>query len=384
MTKTTTTPAIDSDAIGIEVSWSYGYGDAEAVTLPRQDVRNVLAATGWPTTLLPNPDEDMALRRARNTVKGRSKEIVVQELRRPNKDTPRAFGIYKVIAKDGESGDDIVMGARVRCGAGLVLCLPPEDQAVFTDTACESVGNELARIANSLIDNAINTDISALLVEIGWNHLGWINRRRNSGGVYFISSGDEEAADQAERFIALLQGIAKLSHERAATKANAIGQPLSANAQRAYHFIPQIMEVYPKPLSMSMWKDSAQDQYQAQTEKLLADLKSMQSDDKMRDSTIQARADECDRLIKLAETHRLFLEDAVGNITFELNQVKNAFDKKLAENAEGAKAAFDAIDAATPAPKRRKKKTGTKAPAKPAVEEKPDLDAMSADDLFGV
>lgn len=112
---------IDSDAIGVEVSWGFGFGDALAVTLRRYDVAEALVRHGFDPNLVDEMTEDMALRKAQHTVKGRSKEIVIQELRRPNKDTPRAFGVYKVTGKEGESGDDVTMGARVRCGAGEVV-----------------------------------------------------------------------------------------------------------------------------------------------------------------------------------------------------------------------------------------------------------------------
>ncbi len=365
-TKRATKPLIDPDAIGVEVSWSFGDGNAEAVTMPRTTLAELLSKHGFDPGLLPEVSEDLALRKARHTVKGRSKTLVIQELRRPNKDTPRAFGVYKVCGQDGEKGDDMVMGARVRCEAQRVVCLPPEgeDQTVFTDSDCEKVGKEMARIANSLLDNVINGGISDVLVSIGWD-LGWISRRRNSGGVYFASS-----SEPTERFVALLQAIAGESGALAANKRNA----------RNYYFIPQTMEVYAKPLTIGMWKDSAKDQYEQQTAQLLKDLQQMQGadGDKMRATTVQARADECDRLMQLAESHRLFLADAVAGITRELAQLKNGFQKRIDANSADATAAFDAIDQATPKRTRRKK---VGAVDKDTV---PDLSTMSTDDLFGV
>ncbi len=357
---TKSTPLIDPDAIGVELSWSFGDGDAEAVTMPRDTLCQLLIEHGFDRGLVGNMSEDLALRKAVHTVKGRSKIIVVQELRRPNKDTPRAFGVYKVIGKDGESGDDMRMGARVRCAAQHVVCLPPEGEVDF-DPACEKVGKELARIANSLIDNVINWGISEVLVSIGWDRLGWISRRRNSGGVYFASK-----SDATERFVALLQAIESQS------KVDAVGL-------RDYHFIPEVMEVYPKPLTMGMWKNSATAQYEQQTEQLLKDLHKMQGKDgdKMRESTVQARADECDRLIRLADGHRLFLENAVEGITQALKDVRDGFQKRIDGNAAEAHTAFDAIDQATPKRMRRRKK------APVAAAPKPDLDNMSTDDLFG-
>ena len=365
------TTLIDPSAIGVELSWSFGNGDAEAVTMPRTTLAELLLKHGFDPKLVEDVSEDLALRKATHTVKGRSKTIVIQELRRPNRDTPRAFGIYRVTGREGESGDNVRMGARVRCAAQHVVCLPPEgeDQHVFRDTDCERVGNELARIANSLIDNVINSGISGILVDIGWHQLGWISRRRNSGGVYFASTSDE-----TERFVALLQDIALRSEERAVDKRH----------PDIYHFIPEVMEVYPKPLTMGMWKHSAQAQYEQQTDQLLKDLHKMQGKDgdKMRETTVQARADECDRLIKLAEGHRLFLEGAVDSITTALTEVRDGFQKRIDVNAGEATAAFSAIEQT--APKRKRKRMRRRAPTVQATESaKPDLDAMSADELFG-
>ena len=360
---------IDSSAIGVEVSWSFGYGDADAVTLPRAKVRDLLAECGFDPELVVDYTEDMALRKAQRAVKGRSKTLVIQELRRPNKDTPRAFGVYKVIGKEGERGDDVRMGARVRCGANEVVCLPPEGESVFTDTQCEAVGREIARLANSLLDNVVNRDISDMLVAIGWARLGWISRRRNSGGVYFVPT-----SDAAESFIRVLQGLQRMS------EAHAEPRRRPGQDARMYYFIPQVMEVYPKPLTMSMWSDSAKDQYSAQMEKLAADLRAMQDDDKMRDTTIAARADECDRLMDLAEKHRMFLEGVADTITVELTKVRDAFRAKLEANAEKARSAFAAIEASTgPAPKRKRKKAQPKAEA-PAK----DYRDMSPEELFNV
>lgn len=363
--RTQTTTLIDPDAIGVEVSWSFGDGDAEAVTMPRTTLADLLSKHGFDPGLVPDVSEDLALRKARHTVKGRSKTIVIQELRRPNKDTPRAFGIYKVIGKEGESGDDVKMGARVRCAAKHVVCLPPEGDDDF-EPSCEKVGQELTRIANSLLDNVINGGISDALVSIGWS-LGWLSRRRNSGGVYLVNSSSD-----AERFVALLQDIQVASAWEAQNK----------RTPHNFHFIPEIMEVYPKPLAMGMWKHSAEAQYEQQTAQLLKDLRQMQGSDgdKMRDKTVQARADECDRLMRLAESHRVFLEGAVEGITTELAKLKDGFQKRIAANEVEATEAFEAIDQATPKRTRSKK-------AKPEVAhrylDEPDLSNMSADDLFG-
>lgn len=353
---------IDSDAIGVEVSWSFGNGDAEAVTISRENVRVLLAERGFDPALVDELNEDQALRKAAHAVKGRSKELVIQELRRPNKDTPRAFGVYQVIGRDGETGDDLTMRARARCEAGRIRCLPPEGATGYEDERCRKVGEEIARIANSLLDNVVNRDISDLLTEIGWSELWWITRRRNSGGVYYVPAGQG-----AERFVELLHGLESVS------------KAMSDSPSR--WFCPEVMEVYPKPLTMRLWSGAARNQYAAQVDKLMGELRAMRQDGKMGDRTMQARADECDRLMRAAEAHSEFLADAAAGIAAELAGIRDGFLAQIAENVAVGRSAFQAIAELTPTGRKRKATSASK-----PVEEgrQLDLDSMSIEELFTI
>jgi len=315
--------AIDKEAIGIEVSWSFGFGDAEAVMLPRTQVRQALSANGFERGLIEDIDHNSALRKALHLVKGRSKTIVVQELRRPNKDTPFAIGVYMVHGLQGEAGDHIICGARARVQTqeGKVVALAPEGAVEIPE--CMVVAHELARIANSLVDHVVNRDLSDALTTIGWANY-WISRRRNSGGVYFFPAGGS-----AERFVSLLQDL----------------QQLTESSARAYQFIPQIMEVYPKPLTMGMWSASARDQYDAQVSEMSAQLKKISGT--TRESTVERRAEECDMLIKQAEGHRLFLQSHVDTLATELRRLKGEFSKRLDEIRQAAEREFQGVMDAT-------------------------------------
>lgn len=353
---------IDNSAIGIEVSWSFGFGDAEAVSLPRADVRAAITSNGFSGKLIEDLAPNTALRKGLLLVKGRSKTIVIQELRRPNKDTPMSVGIYQVQPETGESGDNVVCGARVRVQGDAIEALPPEGRDWIPE--CETVANELARMANNLLTNVVNRDISDALTSIGWEH-AWITRRRNSGGVYFMPSGPS-----AERFVSLLQDI----------------QALTAGSARQYQFVPQIMEVYAKPLTLSMWSHSARDQYDAQVDELVVQLKKV-SADSTRESTLEKRADDCDRLIAQAESHRLFLQEHVEVLSVELRRVQAEFRKKLEEARGEAQKAFDAVDAATPKTTRKAAPAAPVAPAKAIptrVRKIKPIEQLSTDELFSV
>lgn len=352
---------IDSAAIGIEVSWSFGDGDAEAVTLPRSLVQDILRKNGLDADLLELPDADTALRTAQQVVKGRSKDLVIAELRRPNKDTPRAVGVYQVQGKEGESGDDMVCGARVRVENGRVCALPPEGSQEIAP--CMVVAKDLERISNSLIDNAVNRDISNVLVSIGWSSY-WITRRRNSGGVYFIPAGKK-----AEQFLSVLESL----------------QAATSPLERKNQFIPQVMEVYEKPLTMQMWAGSARDQYDAQVAGLLDDLKKMESSDTMRESTMAKRADECAELMLQAEKHRMFLQEHAESIKGELERIRLGFLKRLKEvqqtSGESLSDAMAAMDAV--APKARAKRA-PKATPTPVAQPTAPAGEYSDADLFDV
>jgi hypothetical protein len=313
------TNKIDEYAIGIEVSWPVGFGDSEAVTVSREAVRQAVRDNGFPADLVDNPMPATALRKALQLVKGRSKKIVVQEIRRPNRDTPMSIGVYQVQPSGDESGDNVVCGARARVQpGGHVQALSPEGGMPIPE--CTVVAQELARIANTLVDRMVNREISDILTRIGWD-FGWITRRRNSGGVYFIAAGLA-----AERFVGLLQDL----------------QALTEGDEPEHRFIPQIMEVYAKPLTMAMWAHSASDQFDSEVADLVEQLKKI-TVDSTRDSTIERRAEDCDRLIAKAENHRLFLQDRVETLTSEIRKIQAGFAKKLREAREGTAEAFDAV-----------------------------------------
>ncbi len=325
------TPLIDPEALGIEVSWSFGHGQSDAVELPRADVRDCFFAAGLDANhYVEAIDEDDALRRAARYAK-QSKRIVVRPLARPRKDTPRAYGIYARDERDGEAGDGWKCGARVRMSGLNAVCLPPEGSAT-SDPDCKQVGDEMAARANVVLDNCQNVDISNALCALGYASI-WVNRRRNSGGVYLIRSDSDESRERAEKFVKVLKGIAKLSGRHA----------IGGRSARAYQFFPQIQEVYPKPLTMASWGESAREDIEADVRGLIVELGQMSIDGKMRDKTKTARAEEADALIRKAEHLRVFLGSAVEDIAGLLTGIRDGFLKAIGESTAAAKTGIDAV-----------------------------------------
>jgi hypothetical protein len=310
---------IDSKAIGIEVSWSFGDGDAESVSLNRSVVKNLFIEKGFGDLIEDISPSDALVRAARLAPRVRDYKVI--EFKRPNKDTPRSFGVYRVTTEEGESGDKFIFGARVRIENNQVVCLPPEDGTEHS--GCMDIASSMAVTGNKLSTQVINADISSALLSIGHNQVFWISRRRNNGGVYYIPNGK-----LAESFVSLLRAIANLT----------------SNELRGRQFIPQIVEQYPRPLTMETWEGAAQDDFEAKVDRLISDLTKLNTDGKMRESTINKRIDECDSIINQAIDYRIFLKDKVEIISEQLKVIQTDFRKGLDENFKVGSIMFDEIN----------------------------------------
>lgn len=323
---------IDKKAIGVEISWSFGNGDAEAVTLYRETVRDIFIDSGFGDLIEDVSPSDALVRASRMAPKVR--DISVKEFKRPNKDTPRSYGIYSVTKEIGESGDNFINGARVRIENNQVVCVTPEDNSF--DKKCEEIGKKMAVTANKLLNQVINSDISAALLRIGHSHLFWISRRQNSGGVYYIPNNAG-----AEMFVKLLHDL----------------RDVTGTYPRYQQFIPQVVEQYEKPLTVETWEGSCQDEFETKIDRLIKDLDKMNKEGKMRESTINKRADECDSIIKQAKQYKLFLKKKVQTISERLIEIQSQFRAGLEENIDAAGKAFEEIADLTPQVKPRTNRT---------------------------
>jgi len=304
---------IDPKAVGVETSWSFGYGDAEAVCIDRQSVRDVFEANGVTpkiaASLVPTLDSNAAIKRALRYAP-KKKHLAIKELARPNNNAVRVVGIYVRDARQGEAGDGWRMAARVRFDghAHAIVCLPPEGAATFGSAEAKSIGEAMAAMANNVMANVMNVDISDALCDLG-HARGWITRRRNSGGVYFLPTHTERAKGTAEAFVKILFGLAALTD----------------HLPRRRQFIPQCHDLFPSPMTMSSWSGSAQDNFEADITKLQGELDRMAADGKMRDTTKAERAAQADAIIAKAENYRVFLGAAVDTIGTRLDTIKAAF-----------------------------------------------------------
>ena len=300
---------IDPQAMGADFCWSFGNGHASACMLPREDVRAVFVENGFDPALIEDMDASEAIRRAERVVP-KSKHIKIIQMDRPDKDTPRAFGIYQVTPVEGESGDAVVCGARVRVHtASSAVCLPPASSDEIE--ACMDAGRAMVSIVSDLCDHVYNRDLSQALIAVG-HSMGWLSRRRNKGGCYYLNR------ENAERFAKLLKALERMTNTN----------------PRAGQFIPHITEQYDRPLTVESWSGAAKDHYEAKVKGLVGDLDKLFVGGKMRDGTITKNRDACDALLKEAATYKRFMRGQLGPLEARLTAIRGAFSKALLEGNE--------------------------------------------------
>lgn len=361
---------IDPAAVGVEVSWSFGNGSSDAVKLSRAAIRAAFVEHGFgihaPESEL---DVDDVLRRVQRLGTG-VQAVAVRELARPRKDTPRCVGVYVrreiVQGAESERGDGWELVARVRGHASLgIVCMPPEGLGAFVDDALGqrgvTEGKRLAALANSLIDEVHNGDISRALVSAAQSCL-CIARRPGGGGVYLLL---RNAA--AESFVALLQSIARMTVER----------------DRSQRFAYQAQETYAKPLTTASWAESTEAQLTAEAHRLLGDLEAMVARGVMREKTMAARSAEAQQACELADAARIFLGDKTDELKAMLAKVQVAFDAAQQKDMEAADAALAAFP--DPARKAKYAKPETApAPAQALETPKPGRRELSVEELLMV
>jgi hypothetical protein len=154
----------------------------------------------------------------------------------------------------------------------------------------------------------------------------------------------------AERFVGVLKGLEKLTETR----------------PRSRQFIPQIQEVYPKPLTMDSWAGSTEDAFQGEIDRLVKELERMQEDGNMREKTINARASECDAIMEKAERYRSFLTGKVEKIAESLTDLRSKFMHGLDEDVAAIGNALDDMEATTKAAKAKEAAQAAPAEEKPS------------------
>lgn len=316
---------IDAAAIGVEVSWAFGDGNADAVKISRVRVAEALTAGGFdPALHFPDKTEAEILRQTTRMASS-PRGILVREMGRPNKDTPIAIGIYRRNSERGEAGDEWECGARVRIQQGEAVCLPPEG-AQFIDE-CFCIGDVMVRQAEELKTTAYNGDISLMLTSVG-KSLNWVSRRPNGGGVYFLLTDRSHLTDRAERFVSLLKNLESFTD----------GLPISRR------FRPQAIEVFSRPLAEAALSQAARTVFEADVKSLVKDLQQLKDAGKMHTSTMRKRATECDDVMRRAEEYKAYLAEMFDDLSRELTNVRNQFVMAINLANAQARCHFDRLE----------------------------------------
>lgn len=278
---------IDPHARGVEVSWSFGRHDATSVRIPRSVLRELITDHGF-IDCVSDVTPTQALRAATRVVKGRTSEIVIQPIRSPYPDSPTVCGVYYVVPAGGESGDDVLLGARLRVESGAIRCRPPEGHTEYPNDQARVVAESIETHANNMMTSVYNTELSAALSSIGYNQVRWINRRRNSGGVYLLLRSVE-----TDRFVQMIRAISEYTQRQ---------HPQSPSRQ----FFSEVIEVFPRPLSDEMYAQAASRHFEEKLETLATKLDAKRSSPRFR-SMVEAGAAEVDSLMSEASQYEELL-----------------------------------------------------------------------------
>lgn len=294
---------IDPHAIGVELSWSFGDGGAECVSIERQRMYAILEAAGYDAAVLPVMDVAAVLQRVA-IIAPNIRTAKVAILANPDKDTPRAYGIYYRVVGD-ESGDDWLCGARIRGDLDRVVCLAPE-HGEYEDGS-QAIADTIVRRCNHIIGHLINHDLSRLLAVVG-GQMGWITRRRHRGGVYFVRNGVP-----AQQFVDLLMAIADETQA----------------AAPAHRFRPELIEVYASPMSQRTITSSAVCHFEALISEYAAPLIALAESGRVRPVTLDRRLITLNAVIAQCYEYADFLGTYAVPVLHRLQSVRRHYERAI-------------------------------------------------------
>jgi hypothetical protein len=224
---------------------------------------------------------------------------------------PVAYGIYKKVPGQGQSGDSFPPGARVvvDLANNCVLALPPEGIGYGIEEAM-AWAEDIATRANHLLTHCGSRDVSAALVELA--HRLCALPLRDRGGFYLLPAG------KADTWEALEPGLLQLG------------------------FRPIAIKMFDCPENLAVAQAAASGALEADLAELAADLDKAMSDG-MRQDMLERRVTLCDELGAKVGLYKDVLADLSLALEQRLEDLHNAFQKKLDDDAA-------AIAAGKPAP----------------------------------
>jgi hypothetical protein len=290
--------------IGDLISWNTG-----GIDVLRSLAREVFDIIGM-GRLVPDMDPETALNRAVKEARlKRADGFVAQQFKRPNQDTPLAWGIYEVTANDGEDGDGLVIGARVRLESGIAVARAPINGSANPE--CMAKAQVIAEHANHLISHAETRDISVALTSAVFLLSGV--PMRNRGGFYLLPPGT------CEQWHALITDLTKLGVE------------------------PLVIEMFDAPHAVAAAASAARGALEEQIAELVSDLDKAKGDG-LRSDALERRLASCDALCSRAMLFQDVLHDLAERIRDRAAGLRTEF-AKLVKSTDDADAALFHISA---------------------------------------
>jgi hypothetical protein len=271
--------------IGDLISWN-----TNCVDVPRVDAREVFALVGL-EKLIADMDPQTALNRAVKEARLRRQDgFTAMPFKRPNSDAAMAWGIYRVESKDGETGDALVLGARVRLIGSLAVVSPPE--AGEPDGECMERGRVIVEHANHLITHVETRDMSGALTATV-NALSGVPLR-NRGGFYLLPPAT------CEQWASLRPGLERMG----------VG--------------PFVIEMFDSPQALQTAATAARSALESDIVELVADLEKAKTDG-LRSDALERRLAACESLCARATLFRDVLQDMAATIEERAQALKSAF-----------------------------------------------------------
>jgi hypothetical protein len=286
--------------IGDLVSWN-----TDGIDVPRVEARETFGLIGL-ARLIPDMDPSTALNRAVKEARLRRADgFVAQPFKRPNQDTPLAWGIYEVRANDGEGGDALVLGARVRLENGVAVVRGPESTEPSAE--CMQRAQDIVEHANHLMTHVETRDVSGALTATVAALSGVPLRSR--GGFYLLPSAT------CEQWAALRPGLEKLG----------VG--------------PFVIEMFDSPQALATASTATRSALESDINELVADLDKAKGDG-LRSDALERRLAACDALCARATLFRDVLQDMADVIQSRANALKAEFAKVGKEEDDADEALF--------------------------------------------
>jgi hypothetical protein len=226
----------------------------------------------------------------------RPKGLFVQAFARPKGDTAAAFGIYVVLGRDGEVGDEHTCGARVRVdrATGQVVALAPEGSPGIKPAL--DLAEQIATRAEHLRTHCETGDITTAMVN-AVKALSGVPLRK-WGGFYLLPPSS------CQRWMALRPGLETLGVEIIT------------------------MELYDAPGAMATASAAASGALEADIAELLGDLEKVATTG-MRQDAIHRRVATCDELVAKAELYRGVLAGLTDRISARVLQLQQEFRRHM-------------------------------------------------------